>query len=372
MELWKQGPVTRGEGIYACYNRGSCIKPDNCTCPDGWAGHDCNQRAWRRAAVPFAAYDHALRPAAALCRHLNAFEDVVTCQNDAVCVGKDACTCITARPALYELYPALEQRREADFETGWAGSDCSIGARCCDERRWGAVLTRQAVPALAAKCTQGFFDQSCKGVASGGEGCYRCLNGGNCTAPDLCTCTADYRGYDCGERALRGRGCWRGAAARSRVIVPAPLRSDLLQACVDDRDLPPGHGGQGQGGGVRGGPVLYLGAWADALLCAHTHTHTIRRASRVPPTCTHAHALSLSFSHTHSRLVHRRRKWCPPPRGSSPAATARRRTRASACASRRGSRGRTRWVGRCRRATPTARAAARTGLRERGRRTGAS
>lgn len=34
-------------------------------------------------------------------------------------------------------------------------------------------------------------------MASGGEGCYRCANGGNCTAPDFCTCTPEWTGHDC-------------------------------------------------------------------------------------------------------------------------------------------------------------------------------
>lgn len=33
--------------------------------------------------------------------------------------------------------------------------------------------------------------------APGGEGCYRCANGGNCTAPDVCTCAPGWTGYDC-------------------------------------------------------------------------------------------------------------------------------------------------------------------------------
>ena len=38
-----------------------------------------------------------------------------------------------------------------------------------------------------------------KGIpqAPGGEGCYRCPNGGYCTAPDTCTCTEGWTGYDC-------------------------------------------------------------------------------------------------------------------------------------------------------------------------------
>ena len=28
--------------MYACFNRGSCIHPDMCICPDGFGGIDCN------------------------------------------------------------------------------------------------------------------------------------------------------------------------------------------------------------------------------------------------------------------------------------------------------------------------------------------
>ena len=30
-----------------------------------------------------------------------------------------------------------------------------------------------------------------------GQGCYRCYNGGNCTAPDFCLCPVAWTGYDC-------------------------------------------------------------------------------------------------------------------------------------------------------------------------------
>jgi len=59
--------------------------------------------------------------------------------------------------------------------TGWTGSDCSI-----------------------AICVQGTYAPDCLDVAPGGEGCFRCLNGGNCTAPDICTCPPEWTGHDCG------------------------------------------------------------------------------------------------------------------------------------------------------------------------------
>ena len=58
------GPLVTGEGIFACYNLGSCVAPDTCECPDGWAGYDC---------------------ASPLCRHTNVFGDVVGCLNLGTC-----------------------------------------------------------------------------------------------------------------------------------------------------------------------------------------------------------------------------------------------------------------------------------------------
>eukprot|EP00981_Chlorochromonas_danica_P005114 scaffold1035_cov192-Ochromonas_danica.AAC.9 len=60
--------------------------------------------------------------------------------------------------------------------TGWTGTDCSM-----------------------PMCAHGYYDPFCTDLpqAPGGEGCYRCANGGNCTAPDVCTCATGWTGYDC-------------------------------------------------------------------------------------------------------------------------------------------------------------------------------
>lgn len=60
--------------------------------------------------------------------------------------------------------------------TGYTGADCSMPI-----------------------CVQGFYDPYCTNLpeAPGGEGCFRCANGGNCTAPDTCTCAEGWTGYDC-------------------------------------------------------------------------------------------------------------------------------------------------------------------------------
>ena len=47
-------------------------------------------------------------------------------------------------------------------------------------------------------CVQGFFDPNCNvPFAPGGEGCYRCHNGGLCVAPDVCQCEKSWTGFDC-------------------------------------------------------------------------------------------------------------------------------------------------------------------------------
>merc|ERR1711907_364032 len=133
-----------------CYNGGSCIAPDTCTCTDGYSGFDCN--------TP-------------LCRHLQPSGKVTGCLNAGICISRDECECIQTDSQLYTVHP-----ESARGLTGWTGTDCSI-----------------------PMCIQGFFDAFCTDLAQApaGEGCYRCSNGGNCTAPDFCTCAPEWTGYDC-------------------------------------------------------------------------------------------------------------------------------------------------------------------------------
>ena len=143
------GPLP-GEGVYACYHGGSCIAPDICTCTDGYSGFDCR--------TP-------------LCRHLQPTGIITSCLNGGECIRKDYCVCVQTDSILYQSY--LDAPRGP---TGWTGTDCSM-----------------------PMCTQGRFDPGCTDLpqAPGGEGCYRCANGGNCTAPDVCTCAPGWTGYDC-------------------------------------------------------------------------------------------------------------------------------------------------------------------------------
>lgn len=149
-QTFKRGPKIYGEGIYQCYNEGSCLAPDTCTCTDGYEGYDCN--------TP-------------LCRHLQPSGAVSGCLNGGICTSKDNCVCVQTTSVLWKAHP--EGSRGI---TGWTGTDCSM-----------------------PMCVQGYFDPFCTDLpqAPGGEGCYRCANSGNCTAPDVCTCAKGWTGYDC-------------------------------------------------------------------------------------------------------------------------------------------------------------------------------
>ena len=149
-QQWSHPYDVYGEGVYACANGGSCLGPDYCSCADGYEGFDCS--------TP-------------LCRHLQPTGVVTSCLHGGVCVSRDTCKCIQVQSILWKVYP--DQSRAL---TGWTGSDCSM-----------------------PMCSQGYFDPFCTDMehAPGGEGCYRCANGGNCTAPDACSCAPGWSGYDC-------------------------------------------------------------------------------------------------------------------------------------------------------------------------------
>ena len=147
---WESGQVIAGEGIFACYNGGSCIAPDVCTCRDGYTGFDCK--------TP-------------LCRHRQVDGTVVGCLNGGICLDKDMCNCIHTESILWMKHEYAERGI-----TGWTGQDCST-----------------------PMCSQGFYDPICADnpESPGGEGCYRCTNGGLCIAPDVCECSEGWTGFDC-------------------------------------------------------------------------------------------------------------------------------------------------------------------------------
>ena len=140
---------------FFCPKGGSCVAPDECTCADGYAGFACN--------IP-------------LCRHLQKIDStgqsyVSSCLNGGICASRDDCHCIQTKSLMYTKYPDSPAGL-----TGYTGADCSMPI-----------------------CVQGFYDPYCTNLpeAPGGEGCFRCANGGNCTAPDTCTCAEGWTGYDC-------------------------------------------------------------------------------------------------------------------------------------------------------------------------------
>ncbi|CAM9450628.1 unnamed protein product [Ascophyllum nodosum] len=153
-DTWVQGVVRPGEGVYRCHNGGSCLAPDTCSCPDGWDGFDCNTPLCRQEV-----------------EHLQPSGLVSSCQNGGICSEKDSCTCVTADSVLWQVYEGATR----DL-TGWTGTDCSMPI-----------------------CVQGFFDPFCTDLpqAPGGEGCFRCPNGGVCSAPDHCDCAEGWTEYDC-------------------------------------------------------------------------------------------------------------------------------------------------------------------------------
>jgi hypothetical protein len=160
-EIWIKGPPLEGEGLFQCFNRGSCVSPDVCSCPDGYDGFDCR--------TPLCRYEQRDTLVSKL--------EIVGCLNGGLCQRKDTCECILSNSIMHTVH--IEVKRFPLFPpydpiTGYQGTDCSI-----------------------PKCVQGFWDHTCRGVAPGGEGCFRCANGGNCTAPDFCTCPPEWTGYDC-------------------------------------------------------------------------------------------------------------------------------------------------------------------------------
>jgi hypothetical protein len=149
---WVAGPPLPGEGLYACAHSGACVAPDVCTCADGWSGPDCT--------TP-------------LCRHVGPSNEVTSgCANGGVCAGKDVCACATVPSLLWQVHPAAPR----SVVTGWAGSNCTKPI-----------------------CAQGTFQEGCRLPSDGSAdpGCWVCPHGGNCTAPDTCSCPPAWSGYDC-------------------------------------------------------------------------------------------------------------------------------------------------------------------------------
>ena len=224
---WVRGPEIQGEGIFECWNRGSCIAPDVCSCKDGYGGFDC--------ATP-------------LCRHEQATGEIVGCING-VCIAKDECQCIQQVSILWEVHQEAERGL-----TGWTGTDCSM-----------------------PMCMQGYYDPFCdSSAAPGNEGCYRCSNGGICVGPDLvssrakclfqsqtlmyshyalctlrkCLCAEGWAGYDCRTPVCK---------AEANALIQAQLMtSDEVKIRIFEED---------PCGMVGFSTLRYRGAYAPSYLC---------------------------------------------------------------------------------------------------------
>ena len=144
---WIEGPVIEGEGIYACYNSGSCVAPDSCECSQGWDGYDCNTPTCEPK-----------------------------CKQGGVCGDTNTCVCASWPSILHEVHEDVPK-----IDTGYNGTDCSMSV-----------------------CAQGFYEANCTaterelaGITGGEPGCFKCANGGVCSAPDTCSCPPEWTGFDC-------------------------------------------------------------------------------------------------------------------------------------------------------------------------------
>merc|ERR1712072_1486626 len=82
-EITVAGPKLAGEGLYSCFNGGSCLGPDLCSCKDGYAGFDCNEP---------------------LCRHLRMDGSVSACMNSGICENRDKCDCVKSESVLWTVH----------------------------------------------------------------------------------------------------------------------------------------------------------------------------------------------------------------------------------------------------------------------------
>jgi hypothetical protein len=138
---------------FTCENMGSCVGPDICECPSGWAGIDCSKPVCETA-----------------------------CGARQVCVAPNTCSCIPG----YAGYPKCQKPL--------CVQKCHHGGKC--------------VAPDTCQCRMGWFDSNCTTPVCA----QTCGNGANCTAPDRCSCPKDWSGDDCRiptcrQRCLNGGWC---------------------------------------------------------------------------------------------------------------------------------------------------------------------
>ena len=151
-----------------CVNGGSCVAPNNCTCPPGWTGATCSQGAWGSKV-------HRWGVLRVSFFFLSAATCSPPCQNGGSCISPDSCVCTQ----------------------GWTRPDCSHRMSKGHHMMSHTMHLFLAMhihpppphPTPAAVCS------------------VPCLNGGHCSAPDRCTCSTGWEGQSCST--CKGEGLRR-------------------------------------------------------------------------------------------------------------------------------------------------------------------